>query len=244
MPGWRDGDDGGKKEAVNHPRLQAVLPSFLRRYVLDFERRTTEAVNSFAAALPRGARVLDAGAGECPHAHSFKGMRYVAVDLACGDVLWDYKKLSAIADLSSLPFPQASFDAVLNIVTLEHVREPLAVVSEFARVLRPGGSLLMVVPQEWEVHQAPNDYFRYTRYGIRYLLERGGFGSVRVLAAGGFFRLLSRRLLNGLAFFRGGWLIPAAVLLVPPALILPAFDALDRERNFTLGYVCTARRLS
>ena len=54
------------------------------------------------------------------------------------------------------------------------------------------------------------------------------------------------RSLNGLQFFTGGirWLLflPAAILLVPPALILPLLDALDRDRNFTLGYLCTARK--
>jgi hypothetical protein len=34
--------------------------------------------------------------------------------------------------------------------------------------------------------------------------------------------------------------IPAAILLVPPALILPFLDFLDGERNFTVGYICTA----
>ena len=40
------------------------------------------------------------------------------------------------------------------------------------------------------------------------------------------------------------WLlfVPAAILLVPPALILPFLDFLDRDRNFTLGYICTARK--
>jgi hypothetical protein len=36
--------------------------------------------------------------------------------------------------------------------------------------------------------------------------------------------------------------LPAAILLVPPALILPLMDALDRDQNFTLGYLCTARK--
>ena len=65
-------------------------------------------------------------------------------------------------------------------------------------------------------------------------------------AAGGYFRLLARRLLNGLQFFTGGlrwlWFIPAAMLVVPPALILPFLDFLDRDRNFTVGYICTARK--
>ena len=81
---------------------------------------------------------------------------------------------------------------------------------------------------------------------MQYLLEKSGFEVREMRAAGGYFRLLARRLLNGLQFFTGGvrWLlfIPAAMLLVPPALILPLLDPLDRDRNFTLGYVCIAQR--
>jgi hypothetical protein len=41
-----------------------------------------------------------------------------------------------------------------------------------------------------------------------------------------------------------GWLLfPAAVLVfVPLSLVLPVLEPLDRERNFTLGYICTARK--
>jgi hypothetical protein len=105
---------------------------------------------------------------------------------------------------------------------------------------------LIAAPHEWEVHQAPHDYFRYTRYGLAYLLEKAGFEVREMRAAGGYFRLLARRLLNGLQFFTGGlrWLLflPAAIVLVPPALVLPLLDALDGDRNFTLGYLCTARK--
>jgi hypothetical protein len=65
---------------------------------------------------------------------------------------------------------------------------------------------------------------------------------LHVLPVGGYFRLLARRLLNGLQFFHGIWIVAAALLLVPPALVLPALDRLDRDRNFTLGYICTAKR--
>jgi hypothetical protein len=96
------------------------------------------------------------------------------------------------------------------------------------------------------VHQAPHDYFRYTRHGVEYLLRRAGFASFDIQPVGGFFRLLSRRLWNGLQFFSGGtrWLLflPAVLILAPPALLLPALDFLDREKNFTLGYVCVARK--
>jgi SAM-dependent methyltransferase len=227
---------------MRYGRLGRSLPAFLRNYVLHFEASIERAVSELAASLPPAARVLDAGAGEGHYARFFGAQRYCAVDSAVGDAQWDYSRLDAAADLAELPFRNASFDACLNVVTLEHVREPARVLREIARTLVPGARLLLVVPQDWEVHQAPHDYFRYTRYGVRHLLAQAGFSEVTVRAAGGFFRLLSRRLLNGLQFFPPILVVPAALFLVPPALVLPLFDALDRDRNFTLGYICTARR--
>jgi len=145
-----------------------------------------------------------------------------------------------------LPFRDGAFAACINIVTLEHVREPHRVLCELSRTLASGGRLLLVVPHEWEVHQAPHDYFRYTRHGVAYLLEQAGFETIEIRPVGGYFRLLARRMLNGLQFFTGGarWIgfLPAALLLGPPALALPFLDFLDRDRNFTLGYICTAER--
>jgi SAM-dependent methyltransferase len=224
------------------------LPEWLNRYVLHFEAAIEDAVARFADELPEGARVLDAGAGECPHARYFKRQRYFAADLAIGDRAWDYSRLDALADLTRLPFASGCFDAAIHIVTLEHVREPGSVLSEISRTLAPHGALLVVAPHEWEVHQAHNDYYRYTRYGLAYLLERAGLVDIEIRPVGGYFRLLARRLLNGLQFFSGGlrWIgfLPAALLLVPPALLIPFLDFLDHERNFTLGYICTAKKSS
>jgi SAM-dependent methyltransferase len=224
------------------------LPRPLRRHVLHFEAAIEDAVAAFAASLPAGARVLDAGAGEARHARCFTRQRYCGVDLAVGDRTWNYSRLDAVADLRRLPFASGCFDSAIHIVTLEHVREPESVLREIARTLAPAAPLLAIVPHEWEVHQAPHDYFRYTCHGMRYLLQRAGMVEIEIRPVGGYFRLLARRLLNGLQFFSGGirWLgfIPAALLLVPPALLIPYLDFLDRDRNFTLGYICTAKKSS
>ncbi len=225
-----------------HPGLQRRLPAFLRRHVLHFEAAIEDSVAAFARDLKAGALVLDAGAGESAHASFFSGQRYLAVDLAVGDPAWNYGKLDAIGDLTALPFQSGVFDACLNVVTLEHVREPAAAIGEIHRVLKAGGQLLLIVPHEWEVHQSPHDYFRYTRHGVAHLLEKAGFRDFSIEPVGGYFRLLSRRLFNGLQFFRGPLLPLAALFLVPPALLVPYLDFLDKERNFTLGYICVARK--
>ena len=227
---------------MRYASVQQRLPPFLRRHLLHFESAIDDAIVNIAASLPANARVLDAGAGERVHAKYFDRARYVAVDLAVGDETWDYGKLDAIADLTALPFPENCFDACINIVTLEHVREPGCALAEMHRTLAPGGRLLLIVPHEWEVHQSPNDYFRYTRHGVAYLLDKAGFAGYDIQPVGGYFRLLARRLLNGLQFFPGVLFVLAAFFLVPPALVLPWFDSLDKERNFTLGYICIAKK--
>jgi len=227
---------------MKYSTARRVLPDWLRRYVYSFETMIESAVEALADVLPEGARVLDAGAGEGQYAQHFQRHRYTGVDLGVGDTAWNYGRLDAVADLTALPFRDATFHAVLNIVTLEHLREPLAALREVARVLKPGGVLLLIAPHEWEVHQSPHDYFRYTRHGLQYLLDEAGLRLEDIAPAGGYFRLMSRRLLAGLQFFPGVLKVPAAFVLAPLALVMPLLDALDHDRNFTLGYRCLARK--
>jgi SAM-dependent methyltransferase len=229
-----------------HRRLAARAPRWLHRRMLRFEARTVEELRQFAASLPAGARVLDAGAGECQHREYFGSARYTAVDLAIGDRTWDYSKIDAVADLEQLPFPDACFQAALNVVVLEHTQRPGQVLKEIGRVLEPGGRLLLIVPQEWGVHQSPHDYFRFTRHGLDLLLREAGFASFTIAPVGGFFTLVGRRLLDTVVFFMRGWrwlLFPfAAVLCGPAGLLAPFLDGLDGDKHTTLGYACIAVR--
>jgi SAM-dependent methyltransferase len=203
-------------------------------------------VSAFAASLAGGSRVLDAGAGEGRYRDRFRHCRYAGVDLAIGDTRWNYAGLDVLADLERLPFAGAAFDAMLNVVVLEHTRRPNVVLAELARTLRPGGRLLLIAPQLWEVHQQPHDYFRFTRYGLEWLLAQAGLTALRIDPVGGYFTLLARRLLNGLNFFQGGarWLVFPFVAAVAGCcgLLLPALDRLDRDKHFTLAYVCVAEK--
>ncbi|HLY10899.1 MAG TPA: methyltransferase domain-containing protein [Planctomycetota bacterium] len=158
-----------------------------RRSINDFVRRA-------AALAPAGARVLDAGAGECIYRPLFEGRRYVSTDRGVGDSGWDYTELDALADLERIPFRDRSFDVVLCTETLEHVARPGPVLTELGRVLRPGGTLALSVPFLHPVHQAPHDYYRYTPYGLGHLLREAGFDRIDVTASGGYFTFLHDQL--------------------------------------------------
>ncbi len=73
-----------------------------------------------------------------------------------------------------------------------------------ARVLKPGGGLILTTAMCWEIHQHPNDFFRYTRYGLTYLFDKAGLES-RVEALGGLFWLIGFRLMAVLSFFQRSW---------------------------------------
>lgn len=224
-----------------------LLPSWVQEALDPVETRIRRSVSTFAASLPSDALVLDAGCGEGRFRPLFQHQRLIGVDMAVGDPAWNYDSLDAICDLHALPFPNGSMDAALCIVVLEHVKEPGRVLSELARVLKPGGRLLLVLPLLWEVHQAPHDFFRFTRYGAAHLLESAGFSPLQMAPLGGFFAVAARRCVNSLNFFQGGWRWPLFFLLAPLlGLALPLFfrtlDGLDRQKDFTLGYDILAIR--
>ena len=229
---------------VRCTRLHGLLPGPLWRWIFHFEAAIETAVSNFARELAVNARVLDAGAGEGQYKRFFPQQRYCGIDLAVGDQDWNYSGLEVRGDLAALPFRNASFEAALNIVTLEHVTEPARVVCELSRVLAPGGRLLLIAPHEWEEHQQPHDYFRYTRYGLEFLLRRAGFSGIAIQPVGGIFRLLGRRLLNAIQFLPFPLAIVLFLPLGVPGLLLPLLDPLDARQNFTLGYICYARKES
>jgi SAM-dependent methyltransferase len=65
-----------------------------------------------------------------------------------------------------MAFPDASFDTVLNIQVLEHTFDPLAMVREISRVLRPGGTAIFLIPQTSVLHHPPKHYYNFTRFWI------------------------------------------------------------------------------
>lgn len=242
MPCRVDHHGGSPQKVVIYDWLRDHLPAPVRRYVMHFETAIEDAVRDFAASLPPGARVLDAGAGEGNYKHYFFAQRYCGLDLGVGNSQWNYSALDVVGDLSCPPFRADTFGACLNVVTLEHVKDPALVIREIARTLAPGGRFLLIVPFEWEEHQQPHDYFRFTRYGLGFMLESAGFSEISIAPVGGFFRMLARRMLYALQFFPGISIVIGAILFVPAALVLPLFEPLDQQRNFTLGYICSARK--
>jgi SAM-dependent methyltransferase len=91
-----------------------------------------------------------------------------------------------IGDLCAMPqVPSARFDAAVCHQVLEHLCDPWAAALELARVLRPGGALVVSAPHLSRYHELPDDYFRFTARGLESLFSRAGLVTVEIAPYGG-----------------------------------------------------------
>lgn len=218
----------------------------------------TRFVEGVARALPEGASVLDAGAGECVYKRLFAHCRYSAMDGAIGDQTWNYRNLNFVAKLHELPLGDGVFDAVLCTQVFEHLEWPRESARELCRIVKPGGRLYLTVPMSQGEHQAPHDYFRYTSFGLRSILGYAGFREVKVVPFGGFWVRLASELPRGLHVLPGSGLRsgepnPAGIALLPVKaalwLTLPVLQALflwldrfDAKKSDPFGWACEATK--
>lgn len=134
-------------------RIGRTLSAKLTRVTLD----------RFIAVYASDGFTLDVGAQTGPYAAQFP--RRVALDLQ------PRRGVHVVGDAQSLGFVSDSFDVVLCTEVLEHLPEPQRAVDEMRRVLKPGGILVLTTRFLFPIHDAPHDYFRYTKYGLRHLLR-------------------------------------------------------------------------
>lgn len=120
--------------------------------------------------LPPGSSVLDFGCGASPYRHLFRSVEYLRADLEGSpdvDVI--------VQPDGTLPVSDSSVEVVLSTQVLEHVSDPNIYIDECARVLRPGGTLLLSTHGLMYYHPDPNDYWRWTPAGLELMLTRAGF---------------------------------------------------------------------
>lgn len=169
---------------------------------INHERRIDWVINELKN-LSQGAKLLDAGAGTQQFKKYCTHLDYVSQDFAAyipseqtgglQNDKWDYGELDIISDITDIPCPDASFDAILCSEVLEHLPDPNAAIKEFARLLKKDGILLITAPFCSLTHQAP--YFFSTGFSVYYythLLEQYGFDQIVMTPNGSYFQYLAQ----------------------------------------------------
>lgn len=169
------------------PNALSVLinPNFFMR------RAIHTSVASYAPKLQ--GKLLDFGCGTKPYRHLFSNSEYIGVDLAVNE---GHSNSTAQVDVfydgKSLPFDNESFDCAYSSEVFEHVFNLESMLGELHRVLRPGAKMLITIPFCWPEHEQPNDFARYTTFGIRTLADRCGFTVLQQQKKGPYIQCLAQ----------------------------------------------------
>ena len=195
--------------------------------------------------------VVDLGCGEKPYREDVVGRncRYLGID-------WPSSlhavEPDVVTDLNQgVPLADGCADVVMSFSVLEHLHRPAMLLEESIRILKPGGHLLLQVPFQWHVHEAPIDYVRFTRHGLERLLNDAGFDSAEINADCGFwvtwilkFNYQSTRWIRGSRVSRS----LARLVLVPVwwlgQWLAPILDRIDFNAAETASYTIVASKPS
>lgn len=195
-------------------------------------------------------QLYDLGCGESPYKDFFLKYAegYMGVDWAGS---YHETKADIAADLNKpIPIESEVADSVVSLSVIEHLYNPQNMLSEAHRILKPGGDLVIQVPWQWRIHEAPHDYYRYTPFGLSRLLREAGFNDIEIEAQSGFFTTMvmkfnyfSARFIRGPRPIR--WIVKLG--LIPFWYLLqlsaPLLDKADRSWDLeTSGYFITAKK--
>jgi SAM-dependent methyltransferase len=148
-----------------------------------------------------------------------------------------------LGDICTFDFGDRTYDVIVLSEVLEHVHSPHLAIRNIHGVLKEGGRLILTAPFIFPIHERPHDYFRYTRYGLEFLLsefrdvkirERNSWAeAINVLAV----RLVvdKRRASRLVAPF----FVLAAFVKLPFVMLLGKLVQTDL---MTTGYVVTASK--
>lgn len=168
------------------------------RYGKEAERNRQVWLRDTLAKIPKGKKILDAGAGECQFKKFCTHLEYVSQDLAKydgrGDEVgfqsehWNVNQIDIISDITNIPIPNESFDAVMCVEVFEHLPEPAMAVKEFSRILKKGGTLIITAPVCCVAHQTPFFFSGgYSQYWYEKILKQNGFQITELTFNGNFF---------------------------------------------------------
>jgi SAM-dependent methyltransferase len=138
-----------------------------------FERSLRRALKIWKGTLNEECpTIVDFGCGAKPFQKLFSDIKcnYIGLDV------YDGSAVDLVYDGVQIPLEDDCVALVFSVSVFEHVADIENSLSEIARILKPGGSLIAVVPFINHLHGIPYDYHRPTRHGWQMLLKRA-FGN-------------------------------------------------------------------
>ena len=132
---------------------------------------------------------MDLGCGTMPYKELIlsnkRVIKYIGMDLHKDGIHKDHYMADIYWDGITMPLPDNSIDSMHATEVFEHCSNVSVVFKEIHRVLKPGGSLFFTVPFLFQLHEVPNDFYRYTPFVLEKLFKETGFNNIKLEARGG-----------------------------------------------------------
>lgn len=191
--------------------------------------------------------VIDIGCGTMPYKKSITASsaikEYTTIDIEKRDnrvdIVGDVQNMNMVAN--------NAYDTIICTNVLEHIPNPFQAMDEIYRIARPNGVLILSVPHLSRLHEEPNDFYRYTKYGLEYIINKSGFNMISITPVGGLVSFVGHQLssvilcslwhiplLRQIAFVANKWII------IKICISLDKY--IDRKKIFAAGYVCVAKK--
>lgn len=198
----------------------------------------------YASAYLKG-RMVDIGCGVKPYKELLAPYISEHVGVDHEGTIHDKTNIDLLGSAYEIPVPDKYFDSAICTAVLEHLEEPELALRECIRVLKPGGFTIYSIPFIWHLHEEPRDFFRYSKYGIKYLFEKVGFEIAELTALSGFWVTFGQLFVYNIYRFNRGplrWLhiIDAIGLMIQT--ISYGLDKLDKTEKWTWMYLVVAKK--
>lgn len=137
--------------------------------------------------------VLDIGCGNKPYEPIFKGLinKYVGCDIIQSNL----NKVDVLSPANKIPLNDNSFDTVISTQTIEHVEDYQGLVNEAYRLLKPNSYFILSGPFNWQLHEEPYDFFRFSQHGFEYVVKKAGFELIEIKENGGMWSVVGQNIL-------------------------------------------------
>jgi SAM-dependent methyltransferase len=153
--------------------------------------RQLAAALTYAAGRYARGRLLDIGCGMKPWRSVFAPHVDAHIGADHEATLHGLHEVDLVSDAYTVPLDDGSVDTILLTEVLEHLERPQDALAECARLLRPGGHVILTTPFSWPLHEEPRDFYRFSPHGLRYLTEGAGFEVVELRALAGIWATLT-----------------------------------------------------
>jgi len=128
------------------------------------QKITRTRLDAFLKKHANNGKTLDIGCSTSGYAKYFPNR--IGLDIA------EKEGVDVVGDAHDLPFSDNEFEVILCTEVLEHLHSPQIAINEMRRILKKGGTLILTTRFIYPIHDAPHDYFRYTKYGLKHLLSQ------------------------------------------------------------------------